>query len=52
MKSNVWRKIFRKGYNVNYPRGSAAKLNGKGAKTDVKSTRTRLNRFLDKWLQL
>lgn len=48
MKGNFWRKIFRKGYNANYPHGDAARSNGNLAKTDAKTTRSKLKRFLDK----
>ena len=48
MKGNFWHKIFRKGYCADYPKGDAAKANGWGAKTDAKTTRTKLKRFLDK----
>jgi hypothetical protein len=48
MKGNFWHKIFRKGYNVDYPHGDAAKYNGNMAKTDAKTTRSKLKRFLDK----
>lgn len=47
MKGNFWKKIFRSGYNV-HGGGHAARYNGKMAKTDSKTTRTRLNKFLDK----
>ena len=47
MKGNFWRKIFRKGYN-SHGGGHAARYNGKMAKTDVKTSRARLKRFLDK----
>lgn len=50
MKGNFWHKIFRKGYNANYPKGDAAKSNGKLAKTDVRTTRSKLKRFLNKLL--
>ena len=43
MKGNFWHKIFRKGYN-----SQDYRYNGHNAKTDAKSTRTKLNRFLDK----
>ena len=48
MKGNFWHKIFRKGYNANYPKGDAARSNGNLAKTDAKTTRSKLKRFLDK----
>ena len=48
MKGNFWRKIFRKGYNANYPKGDAAKSNGWLAKTDARATRSKLKRFLNK----
>ena len=48
MKGNFWHKIFRKGYNADYPHGNAAKCNGRLAKTDAKTTRSKLKRFLDK----
>ena len=48
MKGNYWRKLFRKGYNANYPHGNAAKYNGKLAKTDANTTRSKLKKFLDK----
>ena len=50
MKGNFWHKIFRKGYNTNYPKGDAAKSNGKLAKTDARTTRSKLKRFLNKLL--
>lgn len=47
MKGNFWHKIFRKGYNTEYPHGDAARSNGWLAKTDAKTTRSKLKRFLD-----
>ena len=44
-KGNFWRKYFRKGYNAQGTR--SARFNGWCAKTDAKTTRTRLNRELD-----
>ena len=52
MKGNFWHKLFRKGYNANYPKGDAAKANGWMAKTDAKATRSKLKRFLDKIFQM
>lgn len=46
MKGNFWKKIFRTGYNI-HGGGYAARYNGKMAKTDTKTTRARLKRFLD-----
>ena len=51
MKGNFWRKIFRKGYNAEYPHGNAARSNGNLAKTDAKTTRSKLKRFLGKRFQ-
>ena len=48
MKGNFWHKIFRKGYNANYPKGDAARSNGWLAKTDARTTRSKLKRFLNK----
>ena len=48
LKGNFWHKIFRKGYCADFPKGAAAKANGWGAKTDAKTMRTKLKRFLDK----
>ena len=45
---NFWRKIFRSGYNASYPKGSAARSNGWCAKTDAKTTRTKLKNYLKK----
>lgn len=47
MKGNFWHKFFRRGYNA-HGGGSAARYNGKSAKTDANTTRTRLNKLLDK----
>lgn len=46
MKGNFWHKIFRNGYNANYPKGDAARSNGNLAKTDARTTRTKLDNFL------
>lgn len=46
MKGNFWHKFFRKGYDA-HGYGSM-QANGNNAKTDAKTTRTRLNRLLDK----
>ena len=43
MKGNFWRKIFRKGYDTKDHR-----YNGWMAKTDAKTTRSKLKRFLNK----
>ena len=43
MKGNIWRKIFRKGYDT-----KDARLNGWCAKTEANTTRSRLKRFLSK----
>ena len=50
MKGTFWHKYFRKGYNAQGMR--AARFNGWYAKTDAKTTRTRLNRELDALVQL
>ena len=50
MKGNFWHKIFRKGGGNVYPHGKAAKYEGHLAKTDARTTRTKLKRFLDKLL--
>jgi hypothetical protein len=47
MKGNFWHKIFRNGYNAQYPKGDAAKYNGKMAKTEASTTRTKLKNFLN-----
>ena len=47
MKGNFWRKIFRKGYNAHGYH--SAQYNGKMAKTDGNTSRTRLNRLMDKF---
>lgn len=47
MKTSIWKRFFRKGYNT-HGGGYAAKSNGVAAKTDAKTTRTRLNRELNK----
>lgn len=52
MKGNFWHKIFRKGYNANYPKGDAARSNGWLAKTDAHTTRTKLNNFLRRIFQI
>lgn len=43
MKGNFWHKIFRKGYDT-----KDSRYNGWMAKTDAKTTRSKLKRFLDK----
>lgn len=43
MKGNFWRKIFRKGYDT-----KDARYNGYYAKTDAKTSRSKLKRFLYK----
>ena len=48
LKGNFWHKIFRKGYNANYPKGYAAKSNGWLAKTDARTSRTKLKQYLNK----
>ena len=47
MKTSIWKRFFRKGYNA-HGGGYAAKSNGKLAKTDANTSRTRLQRELDK----
>ena len=46
-KGNQWRRLFRKGYNANYPKGMAAKYNGTMAKTDAHTNKQKLKRYLD-----
>lgn len=43
MKGNLWRKIFRKGYDT-----KDARYNGHCAKTDANTSRTKLKRFFNK----
>ena len=43
MKGNFWKRIFRNGYDT-----KNARFNGYCAKTDANTSRTKLNRFLDK----
>lgn len=50
MKGNFWKKAFRKGYDAQGG-GFAARYNGKMAKTDFKTTRAKLKRFLDNLLK-
>ena len=45
MKGNFWKRIFRKGYDT-----KDARFNGHCAKTDANTTRSKMNRFLDKLL--
>jgi hypothetical protein len=47
-KGNFWHKIFRSGYNANYPKGDAARYNGKEAKHEANTSRSKLKRFLNK----
>lgn len=47
MKGNFWHKYFRCGYDFQGG-GPAARYNGRSAKKDAISTRTRLNRLLDR----
>ena len=47
MKTSIWKKFFRKGYNASGG-GFAAKFNGWSAKTDAHTTRTKLKRELNK----
>jgi len=46
MKGNFWRRIFRKGYGGGHG-GTAAHYNGTMAKTDAKTNRAKLKKFLD-----
>lgn len=48
MKGNFWHKLFRSGYAADYPTGKASRYNGRSAKTDAQTTRTKLNKFLNK----
>lgn len=43
MKGNLWRKIFRKGYDT-----KDARYNGHCAKTDANTSRTKLKRFFSR----
>ena len=47
MKGGFWKKITRKGYNMSGG-GFASHYNGKMAKTDCKTTRAKIKRYLDK----
>ena len=46
MKGNFWSKIFRKGYC--FEGYHSKEYNGKMAKTDAKTIRTKLNNFLNR----
>ena len=50
MKTSIWKRFFRCGLNF-HGGGHAARYNGHEAKRDAKTTRTRLNRELDKLFQ-
>lgn len=45
MKTSLWKRFFRCGWN-----SKSATYNGWNAKHDAKTTRTRLNRLMDKVL--
>ena len=50
MKTSIWKRFFRCDLNF-HGGGHAARYNGHEAKRDAKTTRTRLNRMLDKLFQ-
>jgi len=46
-KGNFWHKIFRSGLMADHPQGDAARYNGREAKRDAGTTRSKLNRILN-----
>lgn len=50
MKTNFWKRFFRCGYNFSGG-GYAAHYNGKMAKTDAKTTRTKFKRLFNKYFK-
>ena len=46
-KGNLWRRLFRNGYNASNPKGTAAKYNGTMAKTDAHTNKSKLRKFLN-----